>query len=110
MLAPNNSSSWSNQSLIYVGDFGASQNACFLDLLIGLQIRLGLIAFSSTCLISFLHFLVLLLPQGSLSSHFVQKIHRDLFLFAWLMAFADLNACTYRRARVHLYMSHADTL
>lgn len=73
MLAPNNSSSWSNQSLIYVGDFGttASQNACFLDLLIGLQIRLGLIAFSSTCLIFFLHFFVLLLPQGSLYSHFV---------------------------------------
>lgn len=54
MLAPNNSGSWSNQTLIYVGDFATSASqsfACFLDLLIGLQIRPGLIAFPTTPLL-----------------------------------------------------------
>lgn len=63
MLAPNNSSSWSNQTLIYVGDFATSASqsfACFLDLLTGLQIRRGLIAFPSTPLLFSFVFLPLL--------------------------------------------------
>lgn len=117
MLAPNNSSSWSNHTLIYVGDIGATVSqsfACFLDhhLLIGLQIRLGLIASSSAPLLfSFVSALSSLLSLYYLVSSLrtfcllillkrFRKICFTCLCESILITWADLNACAWIQVHV----------
>lgn len=103
MLAPNNSGSWSNHTLIYVGDFGATvsqrlclfsrspsfKQACKSDQAYQPSPLRHCFSHLFCCFIP--SFLCSFQPQEPLSPHFVRIL--CIVLCTCMRAFADLNAC-----------------